>query len=129
MKQANNGMFILLIVLLIAVFVAIALAIVYELKLIPYEGEMTCNTGLIDIDFNSVWDNQPYKDNITISTECDQMGCINRKVIVTKYHREPLAQSFNFNKIDGLTCNIKFKGEMPLLIIRGMNKWKKNGLL
>ena len=83
---------------------------------------MTCNTGLIDVDFNSAWDNQPYKDNITLSTKFKQNGCIDRELKVTKYHTEFLPQTFSFDKIVGLTCHIKFKGEMPLKTILGLSK-------
>ena len=84
MKQANeinkNYMYKGLVVIHIIVIGLLGILIIasinsYLTKTIAYEGEMSCNSGLIDIGFNSVWDNQPYKDNITISTKCNENGC------------------------------------------------------
>ena len=82
------------------------------------EMEGSCDSGNIGVDFESKWENQPYKDNITISQRCDSFKCINRDITITRYHEEWLPDHFNINGIEGINCNFKVKGEVPLFIIK-----------
>ena len=66
----------------------------YKIKTIPYEGEITCNTEKIGVDFSERFvfnESSTSKDLISFNP-----------------------QKFDLKGIDGLNCNLKFKGEIPL---------------
>ena len=90
---------------------------IYNTRTIKYEGKINCDTGIIGLIYDGYWDNQPYKDNITISAECNERGCINTQIEITKYHRELLSKTIKLDKIQNINCNMDFKGEIPLNIL------------
>ena len=82
-------------------------------KLIPFEMEGSCNTGFIGIDYKSIFVNQPYSTLINKGyyTAEDVLN-------VTRYIKEYLPKEFNLKNIDGLNCNFKVKGAIPLNIFK-----------
>src|SRR3990167_6825613 len=90
-----------------AVVAVVVITIIVGMKPIETSFEGTCNTGLIGLDFRSEFDNQPYSDNITISTGCDGNGCFNEEREIKRYHQEWLPEKFNVKNIEGLTCDFK----------------------
>lgn len=80
-----------LIIIIVSTLIAISVIRVKELEvnsvLSDYELEGSCNTGFIGIDFQS-----KYND--------------------TKF----LPDKFNLKNIDGMNCNFKIKGNVPILL-------------
>lgn len=83
-----------------------------KMRVIPFEVEGSCNTGFIGIDFKTEFDNQPYSvlDRIYDGSNPQDF----RLVKHIYYFREPLMKHINLKNIDGLNCNFKVKGAIPL---------------
>ena len=114
MKENNKKCYVG--ILLMLVVIIIGLNQYYNSRLIPFEIEGSCNTGFIGIDFQSTFDNQPYNQKIAQSTTFYQNGTIEEKDVRfnVKYDREFLLKQLNLKNIDGLNCNFKVKGAIPL---------------
>ena len=66
----------------------------YTTRTIKYEAEVTCNTGFIGIDFS---------ERFVFNESSSEKELISFN-----------PQKFDIRGINGLTCNVKFKGELPL---------------
>ena len=105
----------------ILVFGFTLLFIYSVIKPVPFEVEGNCNTGFIGIDFQSDILNEPYKQKLALSTTYFPNGSIEGKDIrfVTHFDRELLPKKLNLKNIDGLNCNFKVKGAIPLSLLLG----------
>ena len=100
-------------IFLSSIVVVVVILMVSSDKPTPFESEINCNTGFVGIDFKSKWDNQPYKDNITINQFCNsETGCVNEERTITKYHQEWLPERFDLENIKGLNCKMVMKGSI-----------------
>lgn len=76
------------------------------IKPIPFEVEGNCNTGFIGVDYSMDFRNEPYKR--------EQWGGLSIARNFTAYNIEPYPKELNLKNIDGLNCNFKAKGAIPL---------------
>lgn len=81
-------------------------------RLIPFEVEGSCNTGFIGIDYKSSFDNQPYSYFRQVYDGSQPKDF--RLIKVNEYYQKYLPKELNFKNIDGLNCNFKAKGAIPL---------------
>ena len=82
------------------------------IKPVPFEMEGSCNTGFIGIDYKSIIDNQPYTtlDRIYDGSNPEDFRLVSHR----RYFVEYLPKELNIKNIDGLNCNFKIKGAIPL---------------
>ena len=87
MKEEIGWMLILVVVIILSITY-------YNTRTLQYEGEITCNTGKVGIDFSERFvfnESSVDKDLISFNP-----------------------QRFDLKGIEGVTCTAKFKGEFPL---------------
>ena len=91
-------------------------------RAIPFEVEGSCNTGFIGIDFKSVFDNQPYMQEVYMGGVYYHNGTKEEKIRKYRnYERVLMPKELNLKNIDGLNCNFKIKGAIPYNQLQEVN--------
>ena len=106
----------LLIFGLILAFVGFMFLEYQKTRAVPFEIEGSCNTGFIGIDYKSTFDNQPYSYLQQVYEGPDPQSF--KLVKHTRYFKEYIPKEINLKNIDGLNCNFKVKGVIPLNILQ-----------
>ena len=121
-----------LFVMLYFVFIIMSIVLVvnYITKPVPFEIEGSCNTGFIGIDFQSEFKNydlnEVIKEYRLIKQFGDEInGYLSGGIDIGYYSTTPetafvmyktifMPKELNLKNIDGLNCNFKVKGAIPL---------------
>ena len=109
-------------VFLSILFIGVLWFMIYFIKPIPFEVEGSCNTRFVGVDYKAVIDNQPYTtlDKVYDGSIYDGSNSQDFRLIShRRYFAEYLTKEFNIKNIDGLNCNFKVKGAIPLSLLLG----------
>lgn len=89
------------------------------IKPYPFEIEGSCNSGFIGIDYKSTIENQPYAvlNRVYDGANPNDFRLVNKK----RYFQEYLPKELNLKNIDGLNCQFKIRGAIPLNILQESN--------
>lgn len=82
-------------------------------KPIPFEVEGSCNSGFIGVDYSMDFRNEPYKRELWSGLSIAKN--------FTNYKVGPYPRHFNLKNIDGLNCNFKAKGAIPLIALQELS--------
>ena len=93
-------------------FVVLVFLLLWFLKPVPYEIEGSCNSGFIGVDFQSEFKNEEWKER----NEYEVYNPHN----FTRYKPNIIPKKLNLKNIDGLNCNFKVKGYLPVWLLANL---------